>query len=125
MKRELTNCKQGRKRNFRFASILCGFLFERVPGLGPRVDIVLHGLHDPAMAWWTEVMRQLRGGRVPIPYNDDFFFCWCQQVIDMDEYPYAWIDFIGYLGHAITARFFLWRHRYEKVFLIFHFFVFL
>jgi hypothetical protein len=33
MKIQLTECKQGDKRKFKFASILCSFLFEQVPGL--------------------------------------------------------------------------------------------
>ena len=57
MKSQLTKYKQGRKRNFGFTSILCSFFFERVPGLGPRVEIVPHGPFDLGMAWWTEVMR--------------------------------------------------------------------
>jgi hypothetical protein len=61
MKSQLTDCKLGRKRNFGFTSILCSFFFERVPGLGPRVEIVLHGPRDPSMAWWTEVMRWTGG----------------------------------------------------------------
>jgi hypothetical protein len=77
MKIQLTECKQGRKRNFVFVFILCSFFFGRVLGLGPRVHIVLHGPRDPAMAWWTEVMRLLGGGRVPTPYNDEFLFWWC------------------------------------------------
>jgi hypothetical protein len=32
---------------------------------------------------------------VPTPYNEDFFY-WCQrQVIALDDYPYAGIDFRG------------------------------
>jgi hypothetical protein len=49
MKGQLTECKQGGKRYFRFASILCSFFFERVPGLGPRVEILPRGPCDPAM----------------------------------------------------------------------------
>jgi len=85
MKSQLTDCKQGRKRKFGFSSILCIFFFEWVLGLGPRVDIVLHGLHDPAMAQWTEVMRRLGGGRVPTPYNNGFFFWWRWKVIALDD----------------------------------------
>jgi hypothetical protein len=95
MKSQLTDCKLGRKRNFRFVSILCSFFFEQVPGLGPRVEIVLHGPRDPAMAWWTEVMRWQGGGRVPTPYNDEFFFWWSRQVMALEDYPYAGIDFRG------------------------------
>jgi hypothetical protein len=58
MKGQLTECKQGSKRNFGFASILCSFFFERVLGLGPRVEILLRGPRDPSMARWTEVMRR-------------------------------------------------------------------
>jgi hypothetical protein len=39
MKSQLTDHKQGRKRKFGFASILCGFFFEQFPGLGPIFDI--------------------------------------------------------------------------------------
>jgi hypothetical protein len=95
MKGQLTECKQGSKRNFRFASILCSFFFERVPGLGPRVEILPREPRDPAMARWIEVMRRQGGGRVSTPYNDDFFFWWRRQVIALDDYPYAGIDFRG------------------------------
>jgi hypothetical protein len=74
MKIHMTDCKQGRKRNFRFTSVLCSFFFERVPGLSPRVEIAPRRLLDPTMSQWNEVMRQLGGGRVPFPYNDEFFF---------------------------------------------------
>jgi hypothetical protein len=49
IKRQLIDFKQGRKRKLRFISILSSFIFERVLGLGPRVDIVLHGLCDPTI----------------------------------------------------------------------------
>jgi hypothetical protein len=40
-------------------------------------------------------MRRQGGGRVVTPYNDDFFFWWGRQIIALDDYPYAGIDFIG------------------------------
>jgi hypothetical protein len=78
MKSQLMDCKQGKKRNFGFAYILCSFFFERIPGLIPIVDIIPHEPCDPAMSWWTNVMRHLGDGRVPTPYNDEFFFWWRQ-----------------------------------------------
>jgi hypothetical protein len=95
MKSQLTDCKHGRKINFEFASILCIFFFERVPSLSPRVEIIPRGPYDPTMSRWTKVMRRLGGGRVPTPYIDDFFFWWCRQVIAIDKYPYAEIDYRG------------------------------
>jgi hypothetical protein len=116
MKIQLTDCKQGRKRNFGFTSILCSFFFEQVPGLGPRVEIVLHGPHDPAMARWTEVMRRLGGGRVPTPYNDEFFFWWQSTGDSSGGLPLCRDRLQRRSRHAITTRFRLRRHRYAKVF---------
>jgi hypothetical protein len=73
---QLTDCKLGRMRNFGFEFILCSFFFKRVPSLSPRVDINPHDLDDLDMTWCTEVMQQLEGGRVPTPYNDEFFHKW-------------------------------------------------
>jgi hypothetical protein len=97
MKSQFTEWKQGSKRNFRFSSIMCIFFLEKVPVLGPRVEIILCGPHDPAMARWTALLRRQRGGRVPTPYNHDFFLWWRQHVIALDDYPYTRIDFRGYL----------------------------
>jgi hypothetical protein len=95
MKSQLTDHKQGRKRNFGFASILCIFFFERVPVLIPRVEIIPCGPCDPTMSWWTKVIRQLGGGWVTTPYNDEFFIWWCRQVISIEDYPYDGIDYTG------------------------------
>jgi hypothetical protein len=74
MKSQLTECKQGDKRNFGLASILCRFFFEQFIGLVPRVEIIHRVPRDPSMACWTEVMRWKGGGRVSTPYNADLFF---------------------------------------------------
>jgi hypothetical protein len=50
MKSQRTDYKLGTKRNFGSTSILCSFFFERVPSLGPRFEIVMHGPRDPSMA---------------------------------------------------------------------------
>ena len=42
MKHQLSECKAGRIRNFGFSNILSTFLFERVLGLSPRVDVPLN-----------------------------------------------------------------------------------
>jgi hypothetical protein len=34
-------------------------------------------------------------GKVPTPYNDEFFFWWRRQVIAIDDYPYARINYRG------------------------------
>ena len=73
MKHQLSECKMGRVRNFGFNSILSMFLFDRVLGLSPRVDIPLHGVRDPTQWRWEDAMHRLGGGRVANPYPVDFF----------------------------------------------------
>ena len=42
-------------------------------------------------------MKRLGGGDVPqIAFDDDFFSWWEQQIITIDDYPYAGLDFRGY-----------------------------
>jgi hypothetical protein len=89
-------------RNLKFASILCSFFFDRVPGFSPRVEITPQILRDPTMSWWTEMMRRLGGGRVPTPYNDELFFWWCRQVIAIDNNSYGGIKYIGDLDMPMT-----------------------
>ena len=71
------------------------FFFKRVLGLSPRVDVPLNGVRDPAQRCWADVMRRLGGGRVANPYLVDFFSWWQQQIVTIDDYPYARIDFRG------------------------------
>ena len=40
-------------------------------------------------------MHRLGGGRVAKPYPIDFFPWWRRQIITIDDYPYARIDFCG------------------------------
>ena len=95
MKHQLSECKVGRVRNFKFSSILSMFFFERVPGLSPRVDVPLHGVGDQAQRRWEDVMHRLGGGRVANPYPADFFPWWQRQIVAIDDYPYTGIDFRG------------------------------
>ena len=40
-------------------------------------------------------MHRLGGGRVSNPYPADFFPWWQRQIISIDDYPYAGLDFWG------------------------------
>ena len=85
----------GRVQNFGFSSILSTFFFEHVPGLSPRLDVPLHEVRDPAQRCCADAMRILGGGRVSNPYPADFFPWWQRQIVAIDDYPYAGIDFRG------------------------------
>ena len=59
------------------------------------MDIVPHGVQDPAQWRWENVMRRLGGGRVANPYPADVFPWWWRQIIAVDDYPYVGIYFQG------------------------------
>jgi hypothetical protein len=91
--------------------------------LSPRVDITPHGLHDPTMSWWTNVMRRIGGGRVSIPYNDEFFLWWHRQIIAIEDYPYRGINYRGDPDMPFPPGY-AYNDICKKCFYIFHFFVF-
>jgi hypothetical protein len=117
------DCKQGRKRNFGFASILCIFFFERVPGLSPIVEIISLGLCDLAMSRWIDVMSRQGGGRAPTPYNEEFFFWWRRQVITIEDNLYVGIDYRGDPNIPLPPAS-AYGDIGKKCFYIFNFFVF-
>ena len=130
MKHQLSECKMGRVRNFGFSSILSTFFFEHVLRLSPRVDVPLHGVQYLAQRRWVDAMHILGGGRVSNPYLADFFPWWRRQIVAIDDYPYAGIDFLGDLDILVPPR-----SAYDdigneprpsfKIFELFNFFVFL
>ena len=71
------------------------FLFERVQGLSPRVGIPPHGVRHLAQRHLADAMHKLGGGRVYNPYPANFFPWWRWQIVAIDDYPYAGIDFRG------------------------------
>jgi len=96
LKEQLTSIRRGRTKNFGFGTILCTFFFERVPALRPRVAVSISTPRDPRMGRWANLMKRLGGGDVPRnAFDDDFFIWWEQQIIAVDDYPYAGLDFRG------------------------------
>jgi len=84
--------------NFGYKTILCSFFFERVHGLCPKVISTINSARDPWMGRWAGLMKQLGCGEVPkTTFDDEFFLWWEQQVIAVEDYPYASMDFQGYL----------------------------
>jgi hypothetical protein len=49
-------------------------------------------------------MKRQGGGRVSTPYNDVFFLWWWRQIISMDDYPYAGINFRGDPDMSLPPR---------------------
>ena len=80
--------------NFGYRKILCSFIFERVHGLRPKVLSTISSPRDPQMGRWADLMKRLGGGEVPrTTFDDEFFLWWEQQIIAVEDYPYAGMDF--------------------------------
>lgn len=95
MKSHLSSIQKGQTKNFRYGTILCSF-FEKVPGLHPRVLASISSPRDPQMGRWADLMKCLGGGDVlRTAFDDEFFSWWEQQIIVVDNYPYAGMDFRG------------------------------
>ena len=77
MKKQLSDCKRGRRKNFVYSSILVAFFFERVPSLSPAVPLPFSSPHHPRLSRWGEIsLRQGGGGSVQSVYDDDFYLWW-------------------------------------------------
>jgi hypothetical protein len=93
MKRQLTDCRQRTHRNFEFGTILCLFFFERVPSFSPRMTVRGHLVTFPAVCRWETLLPRQGGGRTVESFNDDFFAWLSRQILAIEDYPYAGIDF--------------------------------
>ena len=96
MKSQLTSIRRGQTKIFGYGTILCTFFFEKVPALRPRVAVSISTPRDPRMGRWADLMKCLGGREVPqTAFDDDFLTSWDQQIIAVDDYPYAGLDFRG------------------------------
>jgi hypothetical protein len=96
MKRQLTKCRRGNLKQFRYRSIVVSFFLERVPLLLLQVDWGLPAPRDPRMMRWCNLMVQHVVGPI-IKYNYSFFDWLRPQVMMIDDYAYADLDFRGNL----------------------------
>ena len=95
MKRQLTNYRRGRTKQFGYSSILLPLMFERVPALQLQ-DMALDppGPHETRATRWAHVMPQGGGGR-PVAWGI-YFQAWLErQTIFVEDWPYAGMDFRG------------------------------
>jgi hypothetical protein len=70
------------------------FFLERVPLLRLQIEWNLPAPRDPKMLRWCQLMARHVAG--PIIKYDDTFFDWLQpQILMVDNYAYAGLDFRG------------------------------
>lgn len=75
MKNQLTSIYMGQINNFGYVTILCSFLFEKVPRLRSKVLSTIRNLRS-WMGRWVDLMKQLGGGDFPRMAFDDEFLTW-------------------------------------------------
>jgi hypothetical protein len=94
IKRQLTKCRRGNLKQFGYGSLLVSFFLEQVPLLRLQVEWNLPAPRDPRMLRWCWIMARHVAG--PIIKYDDTFFDWLQpQMLMVDDYTYAGMDFRG------------------------------
>jgi hypothetical protein len=94
MKRQLTKCRRGNLKQFGYGSLLVSFFLERVPLLRLQVEWGLPAPTDPRMLRWCQLMARHVAGPI-IKYNDAFFDWLRPQMLMVDDYAYAGLDFRG------------------------------
>ena len=98
MRKQLYDCKRGRRKNFGYSCMLVAFSFERVPSLSPAVPFPVRSPRQPRLSRWGDIfLRQGGGGSVQSVYDDDLYFWWERQLPALEEFPYARLDFRGVL----------------------------
>ena len=73
MKKQLSDCRIGKKKNFVYVSILVAFLFKRVPSLILAVTLPPYPPRDPRITWWGDVFLRWGGGEIQGDYYGDFY----------------------------------------------------
>jgi hypothetical protein len=94
MKKRLTDCHRRMNKNFRFGTMLCAFLFERVSSLSLRETTRGHITSFPSLCRWEAFLPRQGGGRVHEAFDDKFFDWWAHQILIIEDYPYARISFL-------------------------------
>jgi hypothetical protein len=92
MKKQLTKCRNGDMKQFGYGSILVSFFLERVPYLRLHVEWGIPTPWDPRMKRWVELMECHVTSPI-IKYNDVFFDWLRTQMLMVDDYAYAGVDF--------------------------------
>jgi hypothetical protein len=72
VKKQLTKCRRGNLKQFRYGSLLVSFFLERVPLLRLQVERNIPAPRDPRMLRWCQLMAQHVAGPI-IKYDDTFF----------------------------------------------------
>jgi hypothetical protein len=94
LKKQLTKCRRGGFKQFGYGSLIVSFFCERVLVYQLAGDWRFPGPREPRMLRWCQLMARHVAG--PIVKYDDHFFDWLRnQVVMVEDYAYAGLDFRG------------------------------
>jgi len=95
IKRQLTKCKHGGNKQFGYGSIIVSFFLERLPIFRIQSGIVADLVpREPRMARWAALMPRGGGGQQMV-WRPEFFIWLRDQLIAVNDWPYAGTDFTG------------------------------
>lgn len=95
VKDQISRCRTGRHKQFGYGSFLVSFFLERVQQMEQHVAFIEHTASEPRMERWTSLSPRLGNEPSAFRFTADFFAWWRRQIVMIEDYPYAGVDFRG------------------------------
>ena len=92
---KLTGCKTCTQRDFGYGTLIVSFLLEQIPLMRPGIVTTPLGPREPRQARWAAFLLRTREGPVCHCFDDGFFAWLNSQIIMIEDYPYAGMNFTG------------------------------
>jgi hypothetical protein len=94
VKEQITRCRSGQQKQFGYGSFLVSFFLECIPGMQPQIALAVRPVGEPRMERWTSLSPRL-GPDSEFRFTGDFFAWLRCQLIVIEDFPYAGVDFWG------------------------------
>jgi hypothetical protein len=94
VKDQISRCRMGKQKQFGYGSFLVSFFLERIPQMQPQITLVVRPVGEPRMERWTSLSPRL-GTDSEFKFTGDFFAWLRRQLIVIEDFPYAGVDFRG------------------------------
>jgi hypothetical protein len=91
---KITRCRAGQHKQFGYGSFLVSFFLEHIPGMQPQIALPVQPTREPHMERWTNLSPRL-GPDSEFRFTSDFFAWLRRQLIVIEDFPYAGVDFWG------------------------------
>jgi hypothetical protein len=92
VKEKITRCRAGKQKQFGYGSFLVSFFLEHIPQMQPQIALAVRPVGEPRMERWTSLSPRL-GSDSEFKFTGDFFAWLRRQLIMIEDFPYARVDF--------------------------------